>query len=380
MGLQRSSLFGAALWHRMRPSSISYKTSSILTKSYKTPVLYRNYCTRYTPNWKTQYTAVLTNVDRFDNWQRGVDFKVGYIDSAHHLPRKEKAKLPVIIGVHDCPGSHRDIHSLLEPYAEQGYRVVLPNLPSFGETTFLDGSPQEHFQHSTVEQAEFLLQFLSVIHVTETSLLVGHGVGTLPLTVIASKSPTGTIKGAVFVCPVPGDKPRKGVYMLLHAIGNWWYAGKIKRLLLTLIVKRRITAILNKTTNTTNSAEAFAALIQTAHNTGYDFLPGIALEMTMKRVPLLYVIAEGDDSIRGKDSLNYAQKFDLDQAKFDKYDSDMNLINKAVVSPLRYSKGIRFEGADHNLQMIPQYREIIQREIDLMLDNDEEKQENKAKQ
>lgn len=318
------------------------------------------------PNWYLQHIWVASNVNRFEEQPFGVGFNVGFIDTAHGLSLKEKANMPIILAVHGIPGTHEDLAHFLERYAQQGFRVIIPNLPSFGITTFIERSTMRYFSHSTEEQVDFIVQFLSTLGVSKLHLVVGHSVGTLPLTVLCAKSTKSIIKGAVFLCPIHGHKLPRGMQpkWLLEQSGIWFYSNFICRWIVVQVYKQ-IIAPRNKVKK--SSSEEVGAIIQTGYNMGFDYLPGIAMEMDIRKIPLLYVITEDDPLIDASCSKEYAYMLGVAERHFAVYDQIGNLVRQGDTSSRSYSRGVLFKGNSHKPHMENDYVETLHGEMQKIL-------------
>jgi len=80
-----------------------------------------------------RYIFVRTNVGQWEDFPEGVEFDVGYIDTAFFDNVSQTA--PVILGIPSSVGTHNEILEPLITFARMGYRVVIINLP--GNMVFL---------------------------------------------------------------------------------------------------------------------------------------------------------------------------------------------------------------------------------------------------
>lgn len=74
-----------------------------------------------------RYIFVRTNVDVWEDFPHGVEFDVGYADTAGNESVSSRA--PVILGVPSSAETHTELTSALMSFARLGYRVVIPNMP-----------------------------------------------------------------------------------------------------------------------------------------------------------------------------------------------------------------------------------------------------------
>jgi pimeloyl-ACP methyl ester carboxylesterase len=57
----------------------------------------------------------------------GVVFDTAYLDS--HPAVGFNPDMPVLVALHDSPGSSTDLVPLLQPFVNLGYRVIAPDFP-----------------------------------------------------------------------------------------------------------------------------------------------------------------------------------------------------------------------------------------------------------
>ena len=345
-----------------RQSRIIHKAhSSLFTR--KGYFQYSHYSTQ-SSDWDVQYTQIT-----LQNKSVPVNFNVGYVDSAHG--NENKHSLPVILGLHGCPGTHRDIEEFLKPYADKGYRVVLPNMPSFGITTFADqDSPgfkrESLFTHSPQEQADFIAQFLRDLSISSIELFVGHSVGIIAPVVLCA-SATIQVKGAVFICAFYGHMPPQGMqpYGLVKMAGKWWYEGGLKR---RIVVGTYRQVIAKRNQVKYSNDEEVGAIMQTGYNMDFETFPTFAKQMCDQKIPLLYVITDLDPLMRAVNSLEFAEMLGVKNDDFASYDSvgtllkDLQVPNKDV-----FSRGIRFASSSHTPHLEEEMVEVMHKEMDKML-------------
>jgi pimeloyl-ACP methyl ester carboxylesterase len=93
--------------------------------------------------------------------------------------------------IHGYRGNHRGLEAIVGGLRD--YRVIVPDLPGFGE------SPELQTVHSLDSYANWLEHFLVTLGLTKTAVLVGHSFGTL---VVGRYSTTRASKGIVLINPV----------------------------------------------------------------------------------------------------------------------------------------------------------------------------------
>jgi pimeloyl-ACP methyl ester carboxylesterase len=106
-----------------------------------------------------------------------------------------QGKDEVVLMVHGHRGNHRGLLRLASHFAE--YRVIIPDLPGFGQSEAFD-------QHSLEGYAEFLAEFIQALKLSQFSL-VGHSFGAAACVLFASHSPEG-LKKLVLITPTTASK------------------------------------------------------------------------------------------------------------------------------------------------------------------------------
>jgi pimeloyl-ACP methyl ester carboxylesterase len=98
-----------------------------------------------------------------------------------------------IVMIHGYRGNHRGLEAIVGGLGD--YRVVVPDLPGFGESSELSSV------HSLDAYANWVEQFLSELGLISTANLVGHSFGTL---VVGRYASTRDCKSIVLINPVSG--------------------------------------------------------------------------------------------------------------------------------------------------------------------------------
>ena len=98
-----------------------------------------------------------------------------------------------IVMIHGYRGNHRGLEAIVGGLGV--YRVIVPDLPGFGESSELSSV------HNLDAYANWLEQFLSELGLISTANLVGHSFGTL---VVGHYASTRACKSIVLINPVSG--------------------------------------------------------------------------------------------------------------------------------------------------------------------------------
>ena len=96
-----------------------------------------------------------------------------------------------IVMIHGYRGNHRGLEAIVGGLSD--YRVVVPDLPGFGE------SPELETTHSLDAYANWLERFLSALGLSDTASLVGHSFGTL---VVGRYASSRRCRSIVLINPV----------------------------------------------------------------------------------------------------------------------------------------------------------------------------------
>ena len=73
------------------------------------------------------YTFITTSKTRWLEFEKGCMFDVGIFDSFCNKTFHDR--IPVIVGVPSCVGTHDDLFQYLYTFVMLGYRVIIPNIP-----------------------------------------------------------------------------------------------------------------------------------------------------------------------------------------------------------------------------------------------------------
>lgn len=143
--------------------------------------------------------------------------KVQGVDTAYWEYNPDKT--PTLLLIHGFRGTH---HGLLK-IAEQlsGYRLIVPDLPGFGESAALDT------EHSIVNYVVWLHHFRAAVDMAGSSFIVGHSFGTIVTSHYAAAYP-GEVHKLILINPI-GAPALEGNQRLLTqlAILYYWLGRKL---------------------------------------------------------------------------------------------------------------------------------------------------------
>ncbi len=147
------------------------------------------------------------------------------MNSHHNLDKtaywiyNDNPKLPVIVMIHGFRGTHHGLELIAEQLDK--YRVIIPDLPGFGETEPLSS------EHSLENYVDWLNDFITELNLTELPILLGHSFGSIIASGYASKYHS-TITKLILVNPIGApalEGPR--AIMTQLAILYYWLGYKL---------------------------------------------------------------------------------------------------------------------------------------------------------
>ena len=80
-------------------------------------------------DFRPKEMLVTTSYGYWHERPEGVQMNVTYIDTASDMTFWEARHMPTILAMHGSPGTHKDLLPIVEPLAEMGARVIVPNFP-----------------------------------------------------------------------------------------------------------------------------------------------------------------------------------------------------------------------------------------------------------
>ena len=126
----------------------------------------------------------------------------------------DNPKLPTIVMIHGFRGTHHGLNLIAEKL--DGYRVIVPDLPGFGETRPLRGN------HSLENYVKWLHDFINDLKLSEPPILLGHSFGSIVTSRYTSKFPE-TIKKLIIVNPIgaPALSGPKAIMSQMSVLYYW---------------------------------------------------------------------------------------------------------------------------------------------------------------
>ena len=205
-----------------------------------------------------------------------------------------------IVMIHGYRGNHRGLEAIVGGLGN--YRVIVPDLPGFGESSELSSV------HNLDAYANWLEQFLSELGLISTANLVGHSFGTL---VVGRYASTRDCKSIVLINPVSGPAlsgPRafltritSAFYhlsnLLPESIGGWLLRSPIAVMVMSTVMAktrdRKLRSWIHKQ-HLSNFSDFATVRVATE---GYDASISSDLSVMAPSIttPVLIVAAELDD-------------------------------------------------------------------------------------
>ncbi len=143
----------------------------------------------------------------------------------------DNPKLPVIIMIHGFRGTHHGLDLIAKDL--NNYRVIVPDIPGFGETTPLTD------EHSIDNYVTWLAKFIKDLNLSTPPVLLGHSFGSIIASSYASKYPT-TITKLILVNPIgaPALKGPKAIMTQL-AVAYYWLGRKLPEKPATMLLSAK---------------------------------------------------------------------------------------------------------------------------------------------
>ncbi len=125
----------------------------------------------------------------------------------------DNSKLPVVIMIHGFRGTHHGLELIAKRL--NGFRVIVPDLPGFGETKPLDK------EHSLKNYVAWLSKFITNLNLPKPPILLGHSFGSIITSSYASENPNKITK-LILVNPI-GAPVLKGSKAIMTKIALFYY-------------------------------------------------------------------------------------------------------------------------------------------------------------
>ena len=164
-------------------------------------------------------------------------------------------KLPVIIMIHGFRGTHHGLELIVKHL--NGYQIIVPDLPGFGESKPLTG------EHSIDNYVEWLNEFIDNLKLSKLPILLGHSFGSIITSFYAKKHPNNITK-LILVNPIGASalQGRKAIMTQLSLIYYWLGRKLPEKTATKLLSAKPIVMAMSNTMAKTRDTE----LLQFIHN------------------------------------------------------------------------------------------------------------------
>lgn len=253
---------------------------------------------------RQRFIYVQTSRDRWEDVPGGILFDVAYLDSAP--AGKSSSGVPLVVSLHNTPGSFQELRPILEAFVKAGCRVLSPAFPGLGLTEGVTKGYNDIFTHSTNEKADFIRDFLQTLGVEQVDLLISHGSGCYPAMRLTSGLDTaGMFKSVAFLSPWPHRSfkgtSQKNLLPLLHDMWERPFYRPIAKVLSKFIPNSKNTTALERITT-----------IYTLHNVDFGEVGGFSVALDSKQFPRVMLFAEDDDFVNAELSYELADLLGID--------------------------------------------------------------------
>lgn len=166
-------------------------------------------------------------------------------------------KLPTIIMIHGFRGTHHGLDLIASQL--NGKRVIIPDLPGFGETSPLDDG------HSLENYANWLNNFIKSLDLTEKPALLGHSFGSIIVSKYMSLFPE-SISRLILVNPIgaPALKGPKAIMTRL-ALAYYWLGRHLPEKSATYILSSKPVVMIMSNTMAKTSDKKLRQFIHNQH-------------------------------------------------------------------------------------------------------------------
>ncbi len=134
-------------------------------------------------------------------------------DDTDYWVYNDDSKLPVIVMIHGLRGTHHGLDLIAKKM--NNYRVIIPDLPGFGESKEFVG------EHNIKNYVSWLAGFMHDLHLKEPPILLGHSFGSIIVGYFAKKYPN-TISKLIMINPI-GVSALEGTKAILTQVAVFYY-------------------------------------------------------------------------------------------------------------------------------------------------------------
>lgn len=125
----------------------------------------------------------------------------------------DNPKLPVIVMIHGYRGTHHGLDLIAKNLGN--YRVIVPDLPGFGESKPLST------EHSVKNYVVWLKEFITELKLSKPPVLLGHSFGSIIVSHFVSQYPKAIVK-LILVNPI-GAPALEGSNAIMSRLASFYY-------------------------------------------------------------------------------------------------------------------------------------------------------------
>ncbi|XP_033752800.1 uncharacterized protein LOC117336400 [Pecten maximus] len=133
--------------------------------------------------------------------------------------------VPLVLALHDSPGTAEDLLPVLNLLARLGYRVIAPNFPGYGKTKWLNWKEWNVFTGALDEKMLFVFDFQSALDIRRVDVVLGHGLGCSTCIALVGTD-SNIYRSTALLCPAEHTalKPTRGRLRYQNALrlSNFW--------------------------------------------------------------------------------------------------------------------------------------------------------------
>lgn len=296
-----------------------------------------------TDPWLLRNLVVTTSVNRRADRPQGMTFNVGYMDTGGDWHESKRKVTPTILAIPGQPGSHEDLLPVVRPLHEDGHRVIIVNMPCYEFSKGLTDDDEYFYKNSTSDLAEFVYNFMEVLEMTRTDLVVTHSAGSIPYLVLSATS--DIVKSGMIICTPSGHVPsrvNRPMWFINTIVAVWatrpgrafmsWFLPKFNKVVNWL--------------NTDDPCQLMASAKFGAHN-NFGLMKKIAAQFSAKQIPLVYFASKNDRLVELELSLAWAKMLGIEREQFDLYSEDYAKIEDGKRIGDGYRKGVLLTKGGH---------------------------------
>ncbi|XP_059170680.1 uncharacterized protein LOC131952154 isoform X2 [Physella acuta] len=313
-----------ALRCNQRPFSSTHRSSALWKK--ENPEINTSNAVHDGRSLVDRYIFVKLLSNFYQDIPDGIILDTAYADSR---PGEDfDPHVPVVLGLHDTPGTHHDLLPILGTFAKLGCRTIAPTFPGHGETYGLMRGFDDIFAHSTIERAMFIHNFLANIGIEKVDVVVAVGAACYPaMRLCVGEDSSSMYKSMALISPWPFKRPRYDTATdAARKIQFCWDRPLLRQPAKFLLLPKY------KIGKTTREKVTAAFLL---NNLDLSEVSGFALAMSVANTPRLVFFGEQDQAVEKELYYDVVDKLDIPKSSITVFKGklDYPLMPGVVVFP-----------------------------------------------